>query len=77
MFTNILTKGIVSIIQTILKDQNIQQNKIKQMINIINIILWHNYLNFNNDGYQQEEGIAMCAPFSAILSEIYFAIPGV
>jgi hypothetical protein len=32
------------------------------MINVTIITLWDNYLHFNNDGYQQEEGIAMSHP---------------
>ena len=35
-------------------------------------ILSQNYFQFNNDYYRQEEGLAMGAPSSAILAEIFF-----
>jgi hypothetical protein len=37
----------------------------------ISTILSHNYYKFNNDCYQQEDGLAMGAPSSAVLPEIY------
>jgi hypothetical protein len=67
------TKRIVNIMQTILKHQNMQQNKIKKLVNAI---LSQNYFNCNNDCYQQEEELAMDAPSSAVLSKIFFIIHG-
>jgi hypothetical protein len=71
MYTNIPTKGVTTIIQTILNNQNTQQNTIKEIENITHTILSQNYFKFNNDYYKQEEGLAMGAPSSTILAEIY------
>jgi hypothetical protein len=72
MLTNIPTKRISSIIQTLLKHHNTQQNRIKEIINITSTVLSHSYFKFNLDCYQQEEGLAVGAPSSAALAEIYF-----
>jgi hypothetical protein len=71
MNTNVPTKRILIIIQTILKYRNIKQNKIKEIVNITINTLLHIYLNLNNYCYQQEEGLAMSFPSSAILAEIF------
>jgi hypothetical protein len=66
MYTDIPTKRIVNIIQTPLKYQNTQQSIIKEIINIT-----HYDFRFNNDYYRQGEGLAMGAPSSAVLAEIF------
>jgi hypothetical protein len=71
MYTSIPTNNIINIVRTILKHQNTQQNTINEIINIINTILSHNYFQFDNAYYRQDEGLAMGAPSSAILAEIY------
>jgi hypothetical protein len=69
IYANIPTKRIASIIHPVLKHHNTQQNTIKEIINITNTILAHNYFNFNKDCYHQE-GLAMGAPSSAVVAEI-------
>jgi hypothetical protein len=71
MYTNIPTQRITSIIQILLKHHNTQQNTVKVIINITNTVLSCNYFKFNKDCYQQEEGLEMGAPSSAILAEIH------
>jgi vacuolar-type H+-ATPase subunit D/Vma8 len=71
IYTNIPIKRIVTIIQTLLKHHNTQQSTIKEIVNITNNILSHNYFEFNNDCYQQEEGLAMRVSSSAILVETF------
>jgi hypothetical protein len=41
------------------------------MINVVNIILSHNYLNFSKNFYQQEKGLVMCASFSAAFDGMF------
>jgi hypothetical protein len=73
MYTNtsIPTNDIISLVRTILKHHNTQQKTINEIINITNTILLHNYFQFDNTYYRQEEGLAMGSPSSAILAEIY------
>jgi hypothetical protein len=62
---NIPTRKVAIIIQTILNNQNTQQNMIRETENIIShIVLPQNYFQFNIDYYKQE-GLAMGAPSSA------------
>jgi len=42
-----------------------------ELVKISHIIMKENYLQFQNILYIQEEGLAMGAPISSILSEIY------
>jgi hypothetical protein len=44
---------------------------LKEIMDILEIILEQNYFEFNKQFYKQTEGLAMGAPTSAILAEIY------
>jgi hypothetical protein len=68
---NIPTRRATTITHTILKNQNSQQNIIRETENITYTILSQNYFQFNNY-YRHEEGLAMGAPSSAILAEKFF-----
>jgi hypothetical protein len=67
MYTNIPTKRVT----TILNNQKTQPNTIKEINNITHTVLSQKFFEFNNDYYKQEAGLAMGAPSSAVLSEIY------
>jgi hypothetical protein len=54
-----------------LNNNNVYEDVKTEISNIINIIIEQNYFQFNNKYYKQKEGLAMGAPTSAILSEIY------
>jgi hypothetical protein len=71
MYTNIPTTQIKDIIITYLNNNNVYEDVKTEINNIINIIIEQNYFQFNNKYYKQKEGLAMGAPTSAILSEIY------
>jgi hypothetical protein len=71
MYTNIPTNDMINIVRAALKHHNIRQKISDEIINITNTILSHNYFQFSNTCYRQEEGLAMGAPSSAILAEIY------
>jgi hypothetical protein len=71
MCTNIPTTQIKDIIITCLNNNNVYEDVKTEISNIINIIIEQNYFQFNNKYYKQKEGLAMGAPSSAILSEIY------
>ena len=42
-----------------------------EIIHLCDIILTHNYFQFNNSYYLQKTGLAMGAPTSSIFAEIY------
>jgi hypothetical protein len=43
----------------------------KEIINILKSMMEQNYLQFSQQYYKQTEGLAMGAPTSAILAEVY------
>jgi hypothetical protein len=71
MYTNIPTEDIGHIITMILNNDYIETDNIYEIIHFTDIILKQNYFEFNNIVYKQNEGLAMEAPTSAILAEIY------
>jgi hypothetical protein len=71
MYTNIPTSQLPSIINNICKFQNTPQETRRELIKITNTIIKQNYFSFLNNTYRQTDGLAMGAPTSALLSEIY------
>lgn len=71
MYTNIPITDTIDIIFNKLKINNEDEFFIKQLINILTIILNQNYFTYNNNIYQQNQGLAMGAPTSSIISEIF------
>jgi hypothetical protein len=68
MYTNIPTKETTIIIQSMLENQNMKENVIK---NIMHTVLSQNYFQFNKQYYKQAGGLAMGAPSSALLAKIF------
>jgi hypothetical protein len=71
MYTNIPTDVISNIITEVLNKLNTKAQITRELILIINTILVQNYFKFNNQFFQQTEGLPMGAPTSSILSEIF------
>jgi hypothetical protein len=71
MYTNIPTNSINDIITEILLKQYIKIEITNEINLIINTILDQNYFRYNNQFFQQLEGLPLGAPTSSILSEIY------
>jgi hypothetical protein len=69
--TNISTYIINNIITETLLKQGTHMQSTREIILIISTILDQNYFIHNNQIFQQNEGLPMGAPTSAILSEIY------
>jgi hypothetical protein len=65
MYTNIPTNELINIL-TITSEKQKQELMI-----LINTIINQNYLQFNNQYYKQDDRLAMGAPTSAILAEIF------
>jgi hypothetical protein len=72
MYTNIPRKDIINIISNILDNNvEIQSNICKVIIYILKIVMEQNYFQFDQKYYKQMRGLAMGAPTSAILAEIF------
>jgi hypothetical protein len=71
MYTNIPTHQLPSIITNICEFQNTQPNLKDEILKVNKALLKQNYFLFQNSIYRQVKGLAMGAPTSAILSEIY------
>jgi hypothetical protein len=71
MYPNIPTDELISIVQNMSTHNQIDTNTIQNLLSITSTILEQNYFTFNNTCYSQTSGLAMGAPSSAILSEIY------
>jgi hypothetical protein len=70
MHTNIPTPTISSVIYEVLKNQAIQMEIIQEITELTKTISDQKYFCYYQQYYKQE-GLAMGAPTSAMLSEIY------
>jgi hypothetical protein len=72
MYTNIPLTETINIIQSILnRDQQTPLNIKRELITLLNATLEQNYIQFNDEYYKQNDGVAMGAPISAILAEVF------
>jgi hypothetical protein len=71
MYTNIPTDIISNIITEVLYKLGTHAQITRELILIISTILDQNYFKFNNQFFQQTEGLPMGAPTSSILSEVF------
>ena len=72
MYTNIPKNDIKNITKNILQhNYNTNINAQKEIMYILNIVLEQNYFQYEQKHYKQTDGLAMGAPTSAILAEVY------
>jgi hypothetical protein len=71
MYTNIPTDIISNIITEVLYKLDTYTQISREIILMINTILDQNYFKFNNQIFQQIEGLRMGAPTTSILSEVF------
>jgi hypothetical protein len=71
MYTSIPINKLVNIIHRSLTHNNIPDEHIHEITTLTKVILDQNYFQYNNELYSQNEGLAMGAPTSSILAEIY------
>jgi hypothetical protein len=71
MYTNIPTKDLINIIDTICKKHNLQDTIIREILSINKLNIKQNCFSFQDKTYTKRDGLAMGAPTSSILSEIY------
>jgi hypothetical protein len=71
MYTNIPTTEVRNIINEVLNMNNIKEVEKEEILNLIHVVLEQNYIQINTEYYVQKEGLAMGAPTSAILAEVF------
>ena len=71
MYTNIPTSEIIPIIKEIAARNQLDSTITNEIAMLTLTIIQQNYLTFDNNFYSQRSGLAMGAPSSGILSEIY------
>jgi hypothetical protein len=71
MYTNIPLKILTTIIRNTLSNGDTPQPIIKEIDRITKLAIEQNYFHHNNLFYKQKEGLAMDAPSSSVLSELY------
>jgi hypothetical protein len=71
MYTNIPTDHLKHIIENGLKNNMIETQHIQEILTIYDLIVKQNYFLHNKKFWQQKTGLAMGAPSSALLSEIF------
>jgi len=71
MYTNIPTKDLIGIIDTLCRKHNLEDKLIREILTINRLIIMQNYFSFQDRTYLQGNGMAKGAPTSSILSEIY------
>jgi hypothetical protein len=71
MYPNIPTNELIPIIENMSYNNQLDMNTTQDIMKITSTILEQNYFTFRNINYSQITGLAMGAPSSAVLSEIY------
>jgi hypothetical protein len=69
MYTNIPQHELLNIIHETLTNNYIHNDQINEIMRLVQTILNQNYFQHNNHTFKQQDGLAMGAPTSAILSE--------
>jgi hypothetical protein len=71
MYTNIQKNDIITITKNILQNYDTNIDTKKEILQLRNTILEQNYFQYDHKYYKQTDGLAMGAPTSGILAEIY------
>jgi hypothetical protein len=72
LYTNIPIKETINILKNNLKVQNhLEEEKIKEIVYLTDLVLQQNYFQFENEFYIQEEGLPMGSPLSGLIADIF------
>jgi hypothetical protein len=71
MYSNIPTKDLIITLKKLCKVNNTDNKTTRDIIKIIQTLIGQNYFRFRDTIYVQNEGLAMGAPTSSILTEVY------
>ncbi|MGH9701260.1 MAG: reverse transcriptase domain-containing protein, partial [Candidatus Acidiferrales bacterium] len=73
MFSNIPNDDCINIINQILFKKNINPIIQQEILLMLDLCINENYFQFNNEYYQQKDGLAMGSPLSPLLAEIFMS----
>ncbi|XP_049857520.1 uncharacterized protein LOC126338559 [Schistocerca gregaria] len=72
LFTNIPVKDTIEIIRkNLIIHKKLTIPEITELVDLLELVLSHNYFSFNNKIYQQKEGLAMGNCMSSFLADIF------
>jgi hypothetical protein len=71
MYTNIPTEALPNMLLSIMEAQSTDTEYSRHILSLVQIVLRQNYFQHGKELFQQKEGLAMGAPTSSILSEVY------
>jgi hypothetical protein len=71
MYTNISTDELTEIIENMCKQNGLDQTIHNDIMKICKLVIAQNYFQHANNQYIREQGLAMGAPTSSLLPEIY------
>jgi hypothetical protein len=71
LYVNIPIDDTINITKQHLKGNNMDDQHIRDVINILKTILHQNYFQYNRKFYKPKTGIAMDSPLSGIIAEIF------
>jgi hypothetical protein len=71
LFSNVPIKETIATLEKLRETNNIEDKTKQGILKITQVIVEQNYFRFKDTIYVQDEGLAMGAPTSSILSEVY------
>jgi hypothetical protein len=71
MYTNIPTEVLPSILLNIMVAQSVHTGYISHILSLVQTVLSQHYFQHEEELFQQTDGLAMGAPTSSILSEVF------
>jgi hypothetical protein len=71
MYPNITSNELIRIIEKISYENQLDDKITKELVKITRTVIERIYFTFQNQNYFQNTGLAMGAPSSAVLSEVY------
>jgi hypothetical protein len=71
MYANVPTKELLKIIDELCHNNCVDVNTKENLVTLTKTVIDQNYFQFQNTTHIQSEGLAMGAPTSSVLSEIY------
>ncbi|XP_045779584.1 uncharacterized protein LOC123877124 [Maniola jurtina] len=71
LFTNVPVNETLNILTKLLENNHINANEITELIELTKICMKQNYFKFNDQFYQQKEGLAMGSPLSPLMADIF------
>ena len=71
VYTNIATDELLTIIESVCKNNYVEEGLKRDILKLLKVVIDQNYFQFMDQTYVQHNGLAMGAPTSSILSEVY------